>query len=121
MWLPLEAYGTWASATDPYPPLTQIIREYVPRWAAFLLILGFAALAAGTWFHLHKRWWLALLGALVGWLIAHFDAAYDAPAVAWDNAIYQWYAKKLHLRRWQTRLVENQVARDKTTTKTQEL
>ena len=27
---------------DPYPPLTHVIRRYVPRWAAFTAIYGFA-------------------------------------------------------------------------------
>ena len=109
--LPMELYGL-RDASDPYPPLTQITREWCPRWLTFLLIYGFAALAGGTWFHFHRRWWLAALGALLGWLTAHFDVTYDAPAVAQENAKYQWYATKLHLNALQGRLVTNQQQRD---------
>jgi hypothetical protein len=109
--VPMESFGL-LRAHDPYPPLTQITREWSPRWATFLLIFGFVALAGGTWFHFHRRWWLAALGALLGWLSAHFDVTYDAPAARQENAKYQWYAKKLHLQRAHRRLVENQRHRD---------
>ncbi len=109
--LPLELYGL-RDAHDAYPPLTQITREWCPRWVTFGSIFGFVALGGGTWFHFHRRWWLAALGALLGWLVAHFDVTYDAPAVKQENAKYQWYARKLHLGRLQERLVDNQHARD---------
>ena len=107
----MEGYGL-SSTNDAYPPLTQITRKWCPRWFTFLLIFGFVGLAGGTWFHFQRRWWLAALGALLGWLTAHFDVTYDAPAVKRQNAQYQRYAQKLHLRRFQQRLAENQRRRD---------
>lgn len=109
--LPMEVFGL-LRAHDPYPPLTQITREWCPRWLTFLLVFGFVALAGGTWFHFHRRWWLTALGALLGWLTAHFDTTYDAPATRQENAKYQWYAKKLHLHRAQRHLIDNQRHRD---------
>ena len=107
---PMEGYGL-SRSEDPYPPLTQVVREYVPRWLAFSLIYGAVGLGGGTWFHFAHRWWLAALGALLGWLTAHFDATYDAPAVQQENLKYQWYAQRLGLKKTRTRLVDNQRAR----------
>jgi hypothetical protein len=107
----MEGYGL-SSAYDAYPPLTQVTREYSPRWLTFLLIYGVIGLAGGTWFHFSRRWWLAALGALLGWLTAHFEVTYDAPAVQQENLKYQWYAKKLGLNRLQRTLVSNQQVRN---------
>ena len=117
-WLPaaavgfgvMEGYGL-SSAHDPYPPLTQVTREYSPRWVTFSLIYGAVGLGGGTWFHFAHRWWLALLTGLGGWLTAHFDVTYDSPAVEQENAKYQWYAERLGLHRLQARLAANQRAR----------
>src|SRR5690348_2919912 len=38
LWLPMELFGAFRSPVDAYPPLTQITREYVPRWVTFALI-----------------------------------------------------------------------------------
>ncbi|HET6792789.1 MAG TPA: hypothetical protein VFH45_00015 [Acidimicrobiales bacterium] len=117
-WLPaavvsfgtMEGFGL-SSADDPYPPLTHVTREYSPRWLTFTLIYGAVGLGGGTWFHFSHRWWLALLTALAGWLTAHFDVTYDAAAVQQESTRYQWYAGKLHLRRFQARLAAIQMAR----------
>ena len=118
-WLPaavvgfgvMEGFGL-SRAGDPYPPLTQVTREYSPRWLTFTLIYGAVGLGGGTWLHVHHRWWLALLTALGGWLTAHFDVTYDAPAVQQENAKYQWYAAQLHLPGLRTRLRSNQGSRE---------
>lgn len=83
-WVPLAALGFGGMEAiglrrnaDALPPLTQVIRRYLPRWAAFTGL--FAAFAAGA------SWWLGynhpiragLLGGLLGWLVAHFDDTFD--------------------------------------------
>jgi hypothetical protein len=103
-WLPaaivlfggMEGYGL-VHPDDPYPPLTDVIREYLPRWLAFLLIYAGVGFAAGTWLHYAHRYELALLGALLGWLTAHFDVIFDAAATQFENRKYAWYADRLHL------------------------
>src|SRR5258708_6921506 len=44
-----------------FPPLTQVIVEYVPRALAFSLIYFSTGMAGATWFHFRTRWRLALL------------------------------------------------------------
>jgi ABC-type Fe3+ transport system permease subunit len=63
--------------TDPYPPLTHIIRRYVPRWVAFTAIYGFAGGAGAVWLGFPHPGRLALLLALLGWLTSHFDVTFD--------------------------------------------
>jgi len=72
----MEALGLWRP-DDPYPPLTQVIRCYVPRWAAFPAIYGVTAAAGGVWLDFPNPARLGLLFALVGWLTTHFDTAFD--------------------------------------------
>jgi len=89
----MEGYGL-SHAEDGFPPLTQVIREYVPRWLAFSLIYACAGMAAGTWFRVHDRAGLAVLVGLVGWFTAHFDTAFDRPAVVQEATKYAWYAER---------------------------
>jgi len=112
VWLPMELFGAFRSPVDAYPPLTQITREYVPRWVTFALIYGAVGLGGGTWFGFRHRWWLAALGILLGWLTTHFDVTYDAPAVKQENAKYKWYADKLGLKRVSAKLAANQRKRE---------
>ena len=90
----LEALGLLYEDVG-YPPLTQVIREYVPRWVAFALIYAATAMAAATWFNVPDRVGLMLLGGLVGWLTAHFDTAFDRAAVLQENTKYAWWADRL--------------------------
>jgi hypothetical protein len=87
----LEAYGLWR-ADDAYPPLTDVIARYVPRWVAFSAIYGITGGAAGTWFGFHPAR-LALLVGLVGWFTAHFDVAFDAGGRLQEREKY----RRLHL------------------------
>jgi len=66
---------------DRYPPLTQVIRRYVPRWAAFPAIYGITAAAGGVWLKFPNPARLGLLFALVGWLTTHFDTTFDDKAM----------------------------------------
>ena len=90
----MEGYGI-THPHSPYPPLTQVIREYVPRWLAFSLIYGCTGLAAGTWFRVHNRIGLALITGLLGWFTAHFDTTFDNQAVVQESTKYAWYADRL--------------------------
>ncbi len=63
--------------SDAYPPLTQVVREYVPREIALALMYGFTAAAGAVWLGFAHPAWLGLLFAFVGWLTTHFDVAYD--------------------------------------------
>jgi hypothetical protein len=105
----MEGYGL-SNADDPYPPLTEVIREYIPRWAAFALIYAAVGLAGGTWFRFPHRWELGALVGLLGWFTAHFDVTFDAAAIQQENAKYQWYAQKLHLAGLHQRLADTQSA-----------
>jgi hypothetical protein len=72
----LEAFGLWR-ADDAYPPLTHVVRRYVPRWAAFTAIYAYAGAAGGTWLRLAHPEKLALLFAILGYLTTHFDVTFD--------------------------------------------
>jgi hypothetical protein len=66
---------------DPYPPLTHVIRQYVPRWAAFTAIYGFTGAAGGVWFRVSSPERLGALFALLGWFTTHFDVTFDKDKV----------------------------------------
>jgi hypothetical protein len=74
---------------DPYPPLTHVIREYVPRWIAFSAIYGITGGAAAKWFHFHNALGLAAVVGLIGWFNAHFDVTFDEPAKIQERVKYQ--------------------------------
>ena len=76
----MEGYGLYRP-NDPYPPLTQVIRRYVPRWAAFPAIYGITAAAGAVWLEFPQPARLGLLFALVGWLTTHFETTFDEKAV----------------------------------------
>jgi hypothetical protein len=85
--LAAAGFGTMESiglhdSHDPYPPLTHVIRKYVPRWAAFTAIYGFAGAAGAVWFKVGKPWRLGAMLALLGWLTTHFDVTFDDEKVA---------------------------------------
>lgn len=62
---------------DPYPSLTHVIRNYVPRWVAFPAIYGFTGSAGAVWLGFPRPERLGALLALLGWLTSHFDVAFD--------------------------------------------
>jgi hypothetical protein len=78
---------------DPYPPLTQVIREYVPRWVAFSLIYGIVGGAGATWFKVRHPLRVALLVGLLGWFTAHFDVTFDDGAATEERVKYQRLAR----------------------------
>jgi len=80
---------------DAYPPLTQVIRRYVPRWVAFTLIFGIWGGAGATWFHAPHPLRAGLLVGLLGWFNAHFDVTFDDRAIREEREKY----RRLGLRR----------------------
>jgi hypothetical protein len=62
---------------DAFPPLTWVIRRYLPRWLAFAAIYAAVGGAGAYWFRVSRAERVAALFALLGWLTAHFDQTYD--------------------------------------------
>jgi hypothetical protein len=68
---------------DSLPPLTYVIRRYIPRWCVYPIVWSFGAWGAISWSSLKPQAyrnlvWLAL-AFVVGWLNEHFDVTYDSP------------------------------------------
>lgn len=63
---------------DPYPPLTFVVRRFVPRWACFTLLYGLWAAASAWWLGFPHPERLGALFALLGWAQNHFDVTYSA-------------------------------------------
>jgi hypothetical protein len=62
---------------DAFPPLTWVIRRYLPRWLAFAALYAAVGGAGAYWFRVSRAERVAALFALLGWLTAHFDQTYD--------------------------------------------
>lgn len=62
---------------DAFPPLTFLIRRYLPRWLAFAAIYALVGGAGAYWFRISRAERVAGMFALLGWLTAHFDLTYD--------------------------------------------
>ena len=74
----MELVGNLRSE-DAFPPLTWVIRRWLPRWLAFTLIYGAVGGAGAYWFHIAQAERVAGIFALLGFLTAHFDVTYDKP------------------------------------------
>jgi hypothetical protein len=83
----MEGIGLYVGGR--YPPLTGVIRRYVPRWVAFSLIYGITGGAGATWFRAPHPLRLAALVGLLGWFTAHFDVAFDDQKMAEERAKYR--------------------------------
>ncbi len=59
--------------SDPYPPLTDVIKRYIPRWAIYLLVYGFWGGIVSYWLGFTHPARFAVLAGLLGWLNEHFD------------------------------------------------
>lgn len=77
--------GVGLAVGGSYPPLTSVIRRYLPEWLAFLLIYSLTGAAGETWItHLwHSSIPHAVLVGgvvgLLGWFTAHFVLTYQEP------------------------------------------
>jgi hypothetical protein len=73
----MEGIGIWVSGPNgPYPPLTDVIRAYVPIWVSVPLIWAICAGAGASWWHWHHPLGISLLAGLAGWFTVHFTDAY---------------------------------------------
>jgi hypothetical protein len=73
-----EAIGIRARG-DAFPPLTHVIRHFLPNYVAFPLIYGLFGAIAARWMEFPRPWPLGALLALLGWLTDHFQATYFDP------------------------------------------
>jgi hypothetical protein len=66
---------------DSLPPLTYVIRRYLPRWLVFPLVRGALWAATAYWLSASPTTLVGVgaAGALDGWLSNHFDVTFDAP------------------------------------------
>lgn len=72
----MEGVGLHTGA--PYPPLTDVIRRYLPAWAAFPTIYALLVWAGARWFHWSHPLDVGVLAGLGGWLTIHFYEAYSS-------------------------------------------
>lgn len=72
----MEIYGL-RGPNDPYPPLTDVLAEFLPRTPAITLLYGVTVAEGAKWLHLPHPIGLTAVFALLGFLTAHFDARYD--------------------------------------------
>ena len=77
---------------DPYPPLTHVIRRFVPRWIAFTAIYAFTGAAGSVWLRVSTPLRLGALFALLGWFTTHFDVAFDTTKSMEERVKYEMIA-----------------------------
>ena len=73
-----EAVGVHASG-DAFPPLTHVIRHFLPNYVAFPLIYGLFGAVAAKWLGFPRPMPVGALFAVLGWLTDHFQATYLGP------------------------------------------
>jgi hypothetical protein len=62
---------------DRLPPLTFIVRRYVPEWLTFVIAGFFVGVAGGYWFDFAHPFRLGGLLALYSWVVEHFVVTYE--------------------------------------------
>lgn len=82
MWMATVGFGlpegiALLRNADKYPPLTHIIRHFLPKWFTFTAIYGIFGTIAAYWLGFTHPGRLGALLALLGWLTAHFDTVYE--------------------------------------------
>lgn len=70
----MEGFGL--ATKGPYPPLTYVIRAFVPYWFSIPVIWMFTAAAGATWMRIHHVLSIAAIAALLGWFNTHFLKSY---------------------------------------------
>lgn len=67
--------------TNRLPPLTDVIRCYIPRWACLAAMGALLSSAASLWgIGWNQPWHIALLFGVLMWLTTHFTQRYLEPA-----------------------------------------
>lgn len=61
---------------DGYPPLTHVLRHFLPKWFTFAAIYALVGTIGSYWFGARHPTRMGALAALIGWLSAHFDTVY---------------------------------------------
>jgi hypothetical protein len=73
----MEAIGL-LKKKDAYPPLTFVMRRYLPRWLTQTAVWAYWGAAVGVLLELpFEAWKLAVLTGLLGWSQDHFDIVYE--------------------------------------------
>lgn len=64
---------------DALPPLTYVVRRYVPRWVPTAVTFGCGAWLAEMWVDRadHPLLALVIIATFVGWLTNHWDVTYS--------------------------------------------
>jgi len=74
-----EAIGLWRSG-DELPPLTQVVRRYLPRAVVFVAIGAGAVWAGFVWSDRPHRVLISVLvGGVTAWMLDHFITTFDRP------------------------------------------
>lgn len=77
----MELIGNVHSKGGKYPPLTDLIRTYVPNTIALAIMWGLGAAAASVWgISWNRPLFIALFFTALGWLTNHFINRYNKPA-----------------------------------------
>lgn len=71
---------------DEYPPLTYVVRRYVPRWVPDFVTFAIGAWVGGLWLGIggqsrteHPMVVLVTVASFVGWLTNHWSVTYAGP------------------------------------------
>jgi len=62
---------------DGYPPLTHVLRHFLPKWLTFAAVYGLIGTTGSYWFGAKHPARMGALVALIGWLTAHFQTVYS--------------------------------------------
>jgi hypothetical protein len=62
---------------DRYPPLTYVLRAFLPRWFVHTAIFGLWGTVAAYWFAFPRPIAMGAMFALLGWLQDHFDDVFE--------------------------------------------
>ena len=73
-----EAIGIYKKK-DSLPPLTYVIRRYIPRWLTFTAMGAYVGAFGAYWFGFKHIWRWPLFMGLIFWTINHFIVTYDGP------------------------------------------
>ncbi len=86
LWIPAAVVGfllpemiSIHKEDDSLPPLTHMIRHFLPDWMAFPLIYFSLGSVGAHWLNFHRPAAIGVLMGLLGWLTDHFTVTYAKP------------------------------------------